>query len=133
MEMISLGLWVAKLFGKTPAAATARKLGLGVAILGGALLLGLLIWGGIAMHDRGVVSQYQDKRDAAVSNATLEADREAARNDSIRADAAEAENQNLSDALANATVADPQHGKTAVGPVTDSYYDQLRRERAKGK
>lgn len=130
MEMISVGMWVAGLFGKTPTAAAARKLGGAVVIVGIVLLAALLIWGGIKMHDAGVVEQYQDRRDAAVANATLEADREAAVNASARAEAAEAQNANLTDALANATRDDPNHGQTTVGPVTDSYYEQMRRERA---
>lgn len=129
MEMISVGMWVAGLFGKTPAAKVARRIGIGVTVVGLLLAGSLAIWYGIKMHDAGVVTQYQDRRDAAVANASLEADREAAVNATARADAADALNQNLTDALANATAADPQHGQTSVGPVTDSYYDQMRRER----
>lgn len=127
--MISFGLWIAGLLGRSVTTEQAKRLGFWVALPLVLIAAALLIWGGIKLHDRGVVEVYQDRRDAAVANATLEADREAGQNAAARADAAEALNANLSDALENATRADPQQGTTRVGPVTESYYDQLRKEK----
>lgn len=131
MEMISLGMWVAGLFGKTPAAAAARKIGLAVAVVGGLLLAALLIWGGIKLHDRGVISVYQDKTDAAIANATVQADRDATANALDRANVSEAENERLQNAVDEAKAIDPDKGTRVVGNVSQSYFDNLPTKKGK--
>lgn len=125
MEIISVGLWIAGLFGKSPTSKTAKRIGWTVIGLGLVIALALLIWLGVKMHDRGVVEVYQDKRDADVARATVEADRQADAALENRAAAAEAENERLENAMAEAKAADPDKGTRAVGKVQQSYFDNL--------
>lgn len=128
--MISLGLWIAGLLGrKAVTDKAAKSLGLAAALIVGIPLAILLIWGGIKLHDRGVVEVYQDKRDAAVSNATVAADREALANALERAEVAEAEDDAIGNAMVEAKAKDPERGTREVGPVQQSYFDTLPKRR----
>jgi hypothetical protein len=125
VEMISVGLWVAGWFGKTPAAATAKKIGAVVCIVGGLLATVALIFAGIRMHDAGVVEQHVQVQEATVAKKTLAADRAA--NDALanRTQQVEAENAVLVNAITEAKAADPEKGKRTVGRVQQSYFDHL--------
>lgn len=123
--MISFGLWIAGLLGKTVTPKTAGRIGLWVAIPLAVIALGLLAWGGKALYDRGVVEKAMDKRDAAVAIGARKADQKADEEMLKRAVETEAENERLEKAMAEAKAADPAKGQTEVGPVQQSYFDNL--------
>lgn len=127
--MISFGFWIAGLFGKIITTQQAKRLGLVVAIP--LILIGaaLLLWGGKALYDRGVVEQFKDKQEAQAAKDVLKADREANANAQERANVAEAENARLENAMAEAKRQDPEKGTTEVGPVQQSYFDNLPKRR----
>jgi hypothetical protein len=124
--MISFGLWIAKRFlGKTVTPQQAGRLGFWVALPLAIIAVALLVWGGKTLYDRGVVKQAMDKRDAAVAIGAREADQEADAAAVVRAEQAEAEVERLEDAMAEAKAADPAKGQSEVGPVQQSYFDNL--------
>ena len=125
MEIVSVGLWIAGLFGKTPADATARKIGIATLIVGGAIAVILMVIVGVKMHDAGVIQQHEQAKEAKVATKTLAADRAA--NDAManRAVIAEAQNAKLENAMAEAKRTDPEKGQRTVGKVQQSYFDNL--------
>lgn len=130
MEMISVGLWVAGLFGKTPAGAVAKKIGIAVSVVGGLLLTAALIYAGIKMHDAGVVEQHEQVKEGQLAVKARAADHAADEALANRVVVAEAENAKLENAMAEAKAADPEKGTRTVGKVQQSYFDNLP---AKGK
>lgn len=130
--MISFGLWIAGLLGKTVTPKTAGKIGMWVAIPLAIVALMLLLWGGKALYDRGVVEEAMDKRDAAVAIGARKADQKADEEQLKRTVEIVAENERLEKAMAEAKAADPAKGQTEVGPVQQSYFDNLP-DKKKGK
>lgn len=127
--MISLGLWIAARLGRTVTVEGAKRMGLIAGLIIVVPLAALLIWGGIRLYNRGVVEVYQDKRDAAVSNATLVADREALANALQRANVSEEQSETINAAMVEAKAKDPEKGQREVGPVSQSYFDSLPQKR----
>ena len=129
MEIVSLGLWIARLFGKTPSTKIARRLGIGAAIVGGLLLLVVGAWVGVSMYNRGVIEQHEQAQEAHDARKALEADRSANEAIGVQASETAEENERLEEALAEAKAKDPEKGEREVGPVTKSYFDQLRKKK----
>ncbi|WLJ71146.1 hypothetical protein [Sphingomonas phage Carli] len=127
--MISLGFWIAGLLGKTITQQQAKRLGLWVGIPLALVAAVLLFVAGKALYDRGVVEQFKDKQEAKAATDVLKADRVANENAQQRAEVAEAENERLENAMADAKLADPAKGQTEVGPVQQSYFDTLPKKR----
>lgn len=123
--MISFGVWVAGLFGKAVTTQQAKRLGLAVAAPLIIAALVLLTLGGKALYDRGIREQVQQQRDATVAKGVVEADRAADEEQANRLAEAEAENDRLENAMADAKQGDPKKGQTEVGPVQQSYFDNL--------
>ncbi len=123
--MISFGLWIAGLFGKTVTQKAAGRIGLWVALPLALIALGLLAWGGKAIYDRGVIEEAMDKRDAAVAIGARKADQKADEEMLKRTAEIAAENERLEKAMAEAKRTDPAKGQTEVGPVQQSYFDNL--------
>lgn len=123
--MISFGFWIAGLLGKTITTQKAKRLGLAVAAPLIVIVGVLLIWGGIALHAKGVREQVVQQRKAEVAEGVLEADREAYEVTANQLAEAQAENERLANSMAKAKVEDPREGQTEVGPVQQSYFDNL--------
>lgn len=123
--MISFGLWIAGLLGKTVSTKAAGRIGLWVALPLALIALGLLAWGGKAIYDNSIVEEAMDKRDADVAIGARKADQKADEEMLKRAVQTEAENERLEKAMAEAKRSDPAKGQTEVGPVQQSYFDNL--------
>lgn len=127
--MISFGFWIAGLLGKTITQQQAKRVGLLVGIPLALVVGALLLWGGKALYDRGVVETFKDKQEAQAAKDVLKADRAANENAQERARVAEEENARLENAMAEAKRQDPAKGTTEVGPVQQSYFDNLPKQR----
>lgn len=125
MEIISLGLWIAGLFGKSPPAKIAYRLGLVAVILAGVIVLALAAWWGIAQYKAGIIEQHETNETVRDARKTLEADRAANAALATHAAETEEENRQLEEALAEAKREDPEKGQREVGPVVKSYFDNL--------
>lgn len=123
--MISFGLWIAGLLGKSVSQKTAGRIGLWVALPIALLALGLLGWAGKALYDRGIVKEAMDKRDADNAIGARKADQKADEEQLKRTAEIVAENERLEKAMAEAKRTDPAKGQTEVGPVQQSYFDNL--------
>lgn len=123
--MISFGLWVAGMLGKSVNQQQAKKLGMWVAIPLLVIAGALLLWGGKALYDRGVVKQAEQRREAQVIKGARQADQKADQEMLKRAVETERENQRLENAMAEAKRVDPDKGTRTVGNVTQSYFDNL--------
>ena len=123
--MISFGLWIAGLLGKSVSTKTAGRIGFWVALPIALLALGLLAVVGKSVYDRGIVKEAMDKRDADNAIGARKADQKADEEQLKRTAEIVAENERLEKAMAEAKRTDPAKGQTEVGPVQQSYFDNL--------
>lgn len=126
---ISIGTALVGLFGKQVSDKAARLIGIASLIF--VLIAAFLTW--LAIHDHNVRSDALDDQDATINAAVIGADRYAG-NQMIARDQDFANSQSdLGNAISNAVTADPEHGTRPVGPASQSYYDELRRQKGKSK
>jgi creatinine amidohydrolase/Fe(II)-dependent formamide hydrolase-like protein len=122
--LIMIGSTLAGLFGKGVTEKAARLIGIGTLIF--AAVAAFLIW--LAIHDSNVADDALDEQDAQINAAVIEADRYAGNQMEARdRDFANSQGE-IGNAIGNATAADPAKGKRPVGPASQSYYDELRRQ-----
>lgn len=126
---ISTGVFLAGLFGKHVSVKAAKAIGIGTFIV--AAIAAFLI--GKAIYDANVIDDYQDKRDAEIAKGVVNADREATRKQDQRDLAFRESQDGIKAAAENAVAADPEKGKRPVGPASQSYYDELRRQQRENK
>ncbi len=125
--IMALGAFLPGLFGKTLPDKYTKLLGTALLILAGLLLLGL----GKLAYDASVIAKHEAEQRAEIARKTLEADRAA---DAKAAEDARklAESQKqLEQAARDAAKADPTGAAKPVGPVSQSYYDTLRKQQEK--
>ena len=124
---ITIGTFLAGLVGKGVTERTAKVLGIGALAVGA--ILAFLIW--LAIHDANVADDALDEQDAAINAAVIGADRYAGeRKDERDSDFANSQSD-VSQAINNAVRNDPAAASKPVGPASQSYYDELRRQREK--
>lgn len=125
--IMALGAFLPGLFGKTLPAKYTKLLGTALLILGALLLFGL----GKLAYDASVIAKHEAEQRAEIARKQLEADRAA---DAKAAEDARklAESQKqLEQAARDAAKADPTGAAKPVGPVSQSYYDTLRKQQEK--
>ena len=123
--MVSFGLWLAGILGKNVSDKTAGKIGaLGALVILVPLAL-LLLWVGKNAYDNGVREQAQTERTAEVAVGARAADEKADAALKERVVKAEAENKRLEKAMDDAERKDPEGAAKPVGPVQQSYFDNL--------
>jgi hypothetical protein len=120
----SIGSFIPGLFGKELTLKTAKAAG--IVILAAVLIAGLTI--ARIAYDASVVNRAEVKHEAAVATKTLQADRAADEALENKAAAFDEVSAKLDLATAEAERADPVAAKTTVGPVTSSYYAELRKK-----
>lgn len=117
----TLGSFVPGLFGRKLTFKTAK-------IVGALMLVGLtvaILSIGKCSYDRSVIAQHEAEVDTAAAKLELEADRAAdADNEKLRQEFANSQ-ERLEKATAEAERADPANAGKSVGPVTQSYFDNL--------
>ena len=125
---ITIGTFLFGLFGKKPSTDKAANLA-GIAALAG-LALGLIVLF-FVIHDHNVIKNHDARQDAEVANAVVTADRYAGENMAARDRNFENSQAAVNSAISNAVAADPTRAKQPVGPASQSYYDELRRQKGK--
>lgn len=117
----SVGSFLPGLFGKQISFGAAKTLGAVILVI---LFLGLASLGKCA-YDKSVINDYEAGVQAKVANDTLAADRAADQATANQIAQFEVEQDRLEQAAANAARAHPSGAAGTVGPVSQSYYDNL--------
>ena len=121
----SIGAFLPGLFGKEISYKLAKVLGIAALILIALLTLGIGKWA----YDRSIINKHDTEERALAAKAQLEADREANRQAAEDAARLAQENHDLEAAASEAARTDPAGAKKPVGPVSQSYYDTLRKKK----
>lgn len=122
---ITIGTALAGIFGKSITQKTAKIIGI---VAGAALLLAVLSLGKCA-YDKSIVNDYKQERQAKIDRGLLKAEREATAADIARDKEFAESAAVVKGDTQNAKDKDPNGGRTNAGPVTQSYFDSVRRER----
>jgi hypothetical protein len=127
---IAIGTTLLGLIGKKGVSGkAARMVGIGALAVG--VVLVFLLW--LAIHDANVRDDALDDQDAEINAAVIGADRAATAAQDQR-DANFANSQGGIDNAVDAAVAGkPAETRKPVGPASQSYYDELRRQREREK
>lgn len=120
----SIGSFIPGLFGKEISLKAAKGVGIAILVL---LLLATLSLGKCA-YDASVVNDANVKHDAQAARQTLAADRAADEALENKAAAFDETQAKLDQVTRDAAKADPVGANTTVGPVTSSYYAELRKK-----
>ena len=120
----TVGGFLPGLFGKQFSERTTKAIGIGVLILGLIAILSL----GKCAYDRSVINQHDAEVRAESAEKQLEADRQADAETAAKAAKLDETEKKLDEATRDAAKADPAGAAGKVGPVTESYYETLRKE-----
>lgn len=127
--IMTIGAFLPGLFGKQVSDRVSRILGIaavGIAVIS---LLGLAK----CVYDGAVIAKHEAQEEARKNKALLDADRAADEATAEQArDLAETQTE-LEKAQAEAARSDPAGAAKPVGPVTESYYDTLRKKKGTPK
>jgi hypothetical protein len=131
MPFITIGTFLFGLFGKKPSTdKAANAVGIGALVALAAVLIALFF----VIHDHNVIKNHDAGENAKISNATVTADRYAGERKDVRDQDFGNSQAGVSAAITNAQQQHPAEVKKPVGPASQSYYDELRRQKAaKGK
>jgi amino acid transporter len=130
--LITIGSSLFGLFGKKVTAGTAKVAG--IAALIALAVLGVVLF--FVIHDHNVIKNHDAGINAKVSNAVVGADRYAGDQKAARDQTFSNSQAEIGNAVGKAAVAHPAEVKKPVGPASQSYYDELRRQqkqKQKGK
>lgn len=116
-----VGAFIPGLFGKQIGGGLAKVLGVAILI---PAVLGLLFLAKFA-YDRSVINNYESGVTAVVANKTLAADRAADVATANEINEFRNEQDRLEDAANEAARRDPVNSAKPLGPVSQSYYDNL--------
>lgn len=123
--LLTIGAFVPGLFGKKIADGTAKVLGIVTLVI---LAAGLIYLGKLA-YDASLIEQHETEVRAEQAERDLRAERKA----DLEAANTQAElvetQRKLDEAAAKAKADRPEEARKEVGPVTQSYYDTLRKEK----
>jgi hypothetical protein len=98
-----------------------------------ALLLAILIFAAVKIHDHRVIAAHDAGQSAVVANAVIGADRYATQQKDTRDQTFANSQTAIGNAVGNAVAANPAKVKQPVGPASQSYYDELRKQQRGGK
>lgn len=107
----------------------AKIVGTVVVIVGLIAILGL----GKCAYDKSVVNEYKTEQRAVDAEAAVEADKIADDNERDRIEVMEEDNARLTKAAEEAERQDPVAAAKSVGPVSQSYYDNLPKKRGENR
>jgi uncharacterized protein HemX len=122
--IMSIGAFLPGLFGKQVSEKVAKVLGI---VTLGLLLIAVLGLGKCA-YDASIIEQHETAERARKAEKQLEADRAADQATEQQARDLVETQQELEEAQAEAARRDPEGAAKPVGPVTESYYDTLRKK-----
>lgn len=120
----SIGAFVPGLFGKKLAFKTAKIVGFVILGIAALAIVKLGFWA----YDRSVIEQHESEQRAKAAETTLEADRKADEEAAATASELAETKAELDRATAEAAKAHPTEAAKEIGPVSQSYYDTLRKK-----
>lgn len=122
--IINIGNVIPAIFGKKLTDRTAKIVGILLVIA-----LAILIFGvAKCAYDASVVDRYVQQHDAEAAKKQLQADRDADEATANQAVELVETQKKLDEATRDAAQRDPEGAAKAVGPVTESYYETLRKK-----
>lgn len=127
--LLPIGFGLAGLFGQKPSEKTAKAIAIATLVIGAVIAFFILK----AIYDASIVDDYKDKRDAEIATGVVTADRYAGERKTERDQDFANSQADLGNAIGNAVAADPEQARKPVGPASQSYYDELRRQRQQEK
>jgi hypothetical protein len=131
MPFLTIGTFLFGLFGKKGVSDKAAK-AVGIGALVALAVLGIVLF--FVIHDHNVIKNHDARQEAKVQTAVVGADRYAGERKEARDQDFGNSQAGVSAAISNAAAAHPAEVKKPVGPASQSYYDELRRQKAaKGK
>jgi uncharacterized membrane protein len=128
--LITIGSSLFGLFGKKGVSDKAAK-AMGIGALVAIVAIGIALF--FVIHDHNVIKNHDAKQEAKVQTAVVGADRYAGERKEARDQTFANSQADLGTAVNNAVAAHPAEAKKPVGPASQSYYDELRRQKQKGK
>jgi Tfp pilus assembly protein PilE len=123
--LLAIGGFIPGLFGKEVSERVAKVIAVALLVVG---LLALIALGKFA-YDRSVINRYRLEQVAAQQQKDREATERADKAEKDRTARREQQNQSLEAAATEAAEKEPEKARATVGPVTQSYYDTLRKEK----
>ena len=122
--ILSVGNILPGLFGKKLSDRTAKFVGIALMIATALMVFGVAK----CAYDASIINRYETQYDAEAAQRQQQADRDA--DNAVANQAAElAETQaQLGEAMNSAKARDPEAAVKPVGPVTESYYETLRKK-----
>jgi hypothetical protein len=127
--LITIGSSLFGLFGKKGVSDKAAR-AMGIGALVALVAIGIALF--FVIHDHNVIKNHDAKQEAKVQTAVVGADRYAGERKDARDQDFTNSQGNVSAAVNNAVAAHPAEVKKPVGPASQAYYDELRRQK-KGK
>lgn len=128
--LITIGSSLLGLFGKKGVSDKAAKaVGIGALVALATVAIALFFW----IHDHNVIKNHDARQEAKVQTAVVGADRYAGERKEERDRTFTNSQADLSSAISNAVAAAPEQARKPVGPASQSYYDELRRQKGKSK
>jgi hypothetical protein len=128
--LITIGSSLFGLFGKKGVSDKAAK-AMGIGALVALVAIGIALF--FVIHDHNIIKNHDAKQEAKVQTAVVGADRYAGERKDARDQDFGNSQAGVSGAISNAAAAHPAEVKKPVGPASQSYYDELRRQKQKGK
>jgi hypothetical protein len=126
MPFITIGTFLLGLFGKKGATdKTANAVGIGALIGLAAIAIALFF----LIHDHNVIKNHDNAINAKVANKVVAADRDAGNKKIVRDQTFANSQGDLGNAVGAAVAAHPAEVKRPVGPASQAYYDELRRQK----
>lgn len=123
--ILSIGAFLPGLFGKQVTPKIAKVLGIIILVIVGAAAITL----GRYAYDASVIAKHEANDRAVKAERQLEAERQADKEAEATATELAETKAELDRATAEAARSDPEGAAKEVGPVSQSYYDTLRRQK----
>lgn len=117
----TVGGFIPALFGKRPKFEVAKVLGVVILVVAGIVLLGL----GKCAYDKSIINAHESERKVKAAEKQLEADRAADAETARQIEEFQSEQDRLEKAANDAARENPGGAAAPVGPVSQSYYDNL--------
>jgi hypothetical protein len=130
MPFLTIGTFLFGLFGKKGVSDKAAK-AVGIGALVALAVLGIVLF--FVIHDHNVIKNHDNGINAKVANKVIAADRVAGDKKDARDAGFQQSQAAVGSAVANAVAASPEKAKQPVGPASQGYYDELRRQQKQKK
>lgn len=129
MPFLTIGTFLFGLFGKKVSDKAAKVAG--IAALVALVVLGIVLF--FVIHDHNVIKNHDNGINAKVANKVVAADRVAGDKKDARDQSFRESQAAVGSAVSNAVSASPEKAKQPVGPASQGYYDELRRQQKQKK